>query len=79
LFFPQALAAAAAAPLPSRHGPIHARVGDGLGEVLAKMSRDHEERSAQGGLTVEHLLRLVGIGVEGHDGIAKIKKESFIA
>ncbi len=37
------------------------------------MSCDHEERSAQGGLTVEHLLRLVGIGVVGgHDGIAKM-------
>src|SRR5882762_4267712 len=56
---------------PGRHDPIHARVGNGLAEVLAKMSRDHEEGSAQGGLTVEHLLRLVGI-VEGHDAIAKM-------
>jgi len=56
------------------------RVGDGLGEVLAKMSRDHEERSAQGGLTVEHLLRLVGIGVvEATMALRKCPKESFIA
>src|SRR6266478_4669193 len=60
---------------PGRHDPIHARVGDGLAEMLAKMSRNHEEGPAQGGLTVEHLLRFVGIGVvEGDDGIAEMRE-----
>jgi hypothetical protein len=35
----------------------------------------HEEGTAQGGLAVEHLLRLVGIGVvAGGDGIAKMRE-----
>src|SRR5260370_571568 len=60
---------------PRRHDPVHARVGDGLAEVLAKMSRDHEEGTAQGGLPVEHLLWLTGIGVvEGHEGIAEMRE-----
>src|SRR6266850_1024940 len=60
---------------PGRHDSIHARVGNGLAEMLAKMSRNHEEGSAQGGLTVEHLLRFVGIGVvEGDDGIAEVRE-----
>src|SRR2546427_6045197 len=60
---------------PGRHDPIQAPVGHGLAEMLAKMSRNHEEGSAQGGLTVEHLLRFVGIGVvEGGDDIAKMRE-----
>jgi hypothetical protein len=59
---------------PEWHDPVHARVGDGLAEMLAKVSRDHRERSAQGGLAVEHLVRFVGICVvEGGDGTAKGK------
>src|SRR2546430_14669715 len=60
---------------PGRHDPTQAPVGHGLAEMLAKMSRNHEEGSAQGGLTVEHLLRFVGIGVvEGGDDIAKMRE-----
>src|SRR5712664_1486093 len=62
---------------PGRHDPVHARVGDGLAEVLAKMSRDHEEGTAQGGLPVEHLWWLIGIGVaDGHEGNVDISERN---
>src|SRR6266568_8011253 len=60
---------------PGRHDVVHARVGDGLAEMLAKVPGDGDEGTAHGGLTVEHFLRLVGGGViEGHDGIAKMRE-----
>src|SRR6266571_7336232 len=63
---------------PWRHDAVHARVRDGLAEVLSKVSRDHDERAAQRGLTVEHFLRFVGIGVvEGGDGAAKMREGIF--
>src|SRR5258708_22301333 len=63
---------------PWRHDGVHARVRDGLAEVLSKVSRDHDESAAQRGLAVEHFLRLVGIGfVEGGDGAAKMREGIF--
>jgi hypothetical protein len=60
---------------PGRHDAVHARVGDGLPEMLAKVPGDGDEGTAHGGLTVEHLLRLVGGGViEGDDGVAKMRE-----
>jgi hypothetical protein len=60
---------------PGRHDAVHARVGDGLAEVLAKVSGDGDEGTAQGGLAVEHFLRLVGVGfVEGDDGTAEMRE-----
>src|SRR5712664_3340230 len=51
---------------PGRHDPVHARVGDGLAEMLAKMSCDHDEGPAQCGLSVEHCLRFIGIRIVEH-------------
>src|SRR2546421_11504980 len=60
---------------PWRHDAVHARIGDGLAEMLAKVPGDGDEGTAHGGLTVEHFLRLVGIGVvEGDDGIAEMRE-----
>ena len=43
--------------------------------MLSKMTGDGDERTAQGGLTVEQLLRLVSIGVvEGGDGVAEMRE-----
>src|SRR6266513_455824 len=60
---------------PGRHDPLQARVGDGLAEMLTKMSRDDDEGTAQVGFAIEHFLRLGGIGVvKGHDGIAEMRE-----
>ena len=72
--FPQAFVVAAGIPRFRAADPVHARIGDGLAEMLAKMSRDHEEGSAKGGLTVEHFLRFVGIDVV--EGIAENARRS---
>ncbi len=45
---------------PGRHDVVHARLGHGLAEMLAKVPGDGDEGTAHGGLTVEHFPRLVG-------------------
>src|SRR6266481_8140196 len=60
---------------PGRHDVVHARLGHGLAEMLAKVPGDGDEGTAHGGLTVEHFPRLVGGGaIEGDDGIAKMRE-----
>src|SRR5260370_702316 len=54
---------------------VHSSVGDGLTEVLAEVSGDDDEGTAQGGLPAEHFLWLVGIGVvEGDNGTAEMRE-----
>jgi hypothetical protein len=63
---------------PGRHNSIYTRVGDGLSEVLAKVSGDGDKGSAQRSVTVEHVLWLVGIGlVEGDDGATEMCEGVF--
>src|ERR1700686_2067595 len=63
---------------PGRHDPVHASVGDGLAEMFAKVTGDGDEGTTQGGLAIEHFLRLVGISVvEGDDGIAEMREGIF--
>ena len=46
---------------PWRHDSVHARVGDGLAEVLAEMSGDGDEGTAYGRLPVKHALRFIDV------------------
>ena len=48
---------------PWRHDAVHARIGDGLAEMFAKMSGDHEECSAPRGLAAKHFLRFVEVRI----------------
>src|SRR5438046_10606900 len=44
---------------PRRHDPVYARVSYGLSEAFAKMPNNPGQRSAQGGLPTQHILRLI--------------------
>ena len=63
---------------PGRHDTVHARIGNGLAEVLAKVPNNHGERSAQRGLPPKHFLRLVRVAViQRQRGTAKVRKRIF--
>src|SRR5258708_9139620 len=58
---------------PGRHNAVHARVGNGLAEVFAEVRGDGDERTAERGRAVEHLLRFVSIGfAERNDSRAEM-------
>src|ERR1700730_17483280 len=58
---------------PGGNNAVHPDIGDGLAQMLAHMTRDHEERSALRGFAPKHFLRLVRIGVaQSKNGFAKM-------
>src|SRR5258708_4440098 len=58
---------------PGRHNAVHARVSNGLAEVFAEVPGDCDERTAERGRAVEHLLRFVSIGLaERNDSRAEM-------
>src|SRR5437016_3079035 len=60
---------------PGRHDTVHARIGNGLAEVLAKVPNNHGERSAQRGLPPKHFLRLVRVAVtQRQRRVAKVRE-----
>jgi hypothetical protein len=58
---------------PGRHDSVHARVGDGLAEVFARVSGDQDEGAAVCSLLTKHLERLVEVRIaEGKNSLAEV-------